>query len=183
MHRNKLHQGANTATSTAELPCKIHLSEPYTTSNVSAGVGVHIKPEDGRNHSSEEKRSNLLNFISNEVETSNEANSSHESTSIIKDEEPPSVTSSGCSPPINPDITSHKQESARQIEENINVSNNRESLLKTEPSSTKGNRNQRSPNGDDSYLPFKSVKEPTNLSSKRNKEKECKLINMLILWQ
>ena len=180
MHRKKLHEDTSATVSPEEFSSKRHLDNAYSFGDVNHGIGLHPRPDDDGCQSSEDKRSEHLDCKTNETEPTNKVNRPpHGASSIVKDEEPSSVTSSGCSPPVNSDSTSPKRDSTRNMEESKNVSNHHEDHIKPEPSSTKGNMGQISVHDDDSCLSIRPVNNPANPVCIRKEEKQGRFINYM----
>ena len=78
-----------------------------------------------------------LNFSIDSIESGRDPKSSIRSISVVKDEDPSSVTSSGCSPPLLSHIDSPMNVRQLRDEEKKDSLRNSENDVKPEPSSTK----------------------------------------------
>ena len=172
MHRNKLHQGSNSTVSPTELTSKRHLNNSYSLNSVESGADTHRESEEIEASPPENKKSKCHNFSIDSIGVANDVNSSIRNISIVKDEDPSSVTSSGCSPPLKSNPSSPKQVREPDTESENNGKNISENQIKPEPSSTKENQHKRASHGDDdeSFFPIRSVNISPKLGSLKNEE-------------
>ena len=149
MHRNKVHQEANSSLSSDDLEPKRQQNEVYEHNTVNKGIGQHQPQENVETCSSEEKKQHGLNYSIESIEAEKNLDSSLHNP--IKDEEPSSVTSSGCSPPTQSNMNNSGQQDTEKLrsKENRNITSNFYSNIKPELSSTKTNNNPRPMHVDD----------------------------------
>ena len=135
MHRHKKHQDASPMISPNELLSTGHSNDKY--SQAQADDGALHQQEVMDFCDSEEKHPKRLNFSIDSIESSRDPKSSIRSVSVVKDEDPSSVTSSGCSPPLLSNIDSPRCVIRSHDEEKKDAVKNTENDVKPEPSSTK----------------------------------------------
>ena len=147
MHRNKVHQEANSSLSSDDLEPKRQQNEVYEHK----GIGQHQPQENVETCSSEEKKQHGLNYSIESIEAEKNLESSLHNP--IKDEDPSSVTSSGCSPPTQSNMNNSGQQDTEKLcaKENRNITSNFYSNIKPELSSTKANDNPRPLHADDRH--------------------------------
>ena len=134
MHRHKNHQDASPMISPNEIQSMGHSNDKY--SQAKADDGVLHQQEVMEYCDSEEKHPKRLNFSIDSIESSRDPKSSIRSVSVVKDEDPSSVTSSGCSPPLLSHIDSPSCV-MQSHEEKKDAVKNTENDVNPEPSSTK----------------------------------------------
>ena len=151
MHRNKVHQEANSSLSSDDLEPKRQQNEVYEHNTVNKGIGQHQPQENVETSSSEEKKQHGLNYSIESIEAEKNLDSSLHNP--IKDEDPSSVTSSGCSPPTQSNMNNSGQQDTEKLrsKENRNITSNFYSNIKPELSSTKTNNNPRPMHVDDRH--------------------------------
>ena len=151
MHRNKVHQEANSSLSSDDLEPKRQQNEVYEHNTVNKGIGQHQPQENVETSSSEEKKQHGLNYSIESIEAEKNLDSSLHNP--IKDEDPSSVTSSGCSPPAQSNMNNSVQQDTEKLraKENRNITSNFYSNIKPELSSTKTNNNPRPMHVDDRH--------------------------------
>ena len=135
MHRHKKHQDASPMISPNELLSTGLSNDKY--SQAQAEDRALHQQEVMEYCDSEEKHPKRLNFSIDSIENSRDPKSSIRSVSVVKDEDPSSVTSSGCSPPLLSHIDSPSCVMRSHDEEKKDEVKNTENDLKPEPSSTK----------------------------------------------
>ena len=151
MHRNKVHQEANSSLSSDDLEPKRQQNEVYEHNTVNKDIGQHQPQENVETSSSEEKKQHGLNYSIESIEAEKNLDSSLHNP--IKDEDPSSVTSSGCSPPTQSNMNNSGQQDTEKLrsKENRNITSNFYSNIKPELSSTKTNNNPRPMHVDDRH--------------------------------
>ena len=135
MHRHKKHQDASPMISPNELLSTGHSNDKY--SQAQAEDGALHQQEVMEYCDSEEKHPKRLNFSIDSIESGRDPKSSIRSVSVVKDEDPSSVTSSGCSPPLLSHIDSPRCGMRSHEEGKGDAVKNSENDVKPEPSSTK----------------------------------------------
>jgi hypothetical protein len=174
MHRNKLHQGSNSTGSPTDLTSKRHLNNSYSSHSIDSGADAHHESEENEACQPENKKLKYPNFTIDSIGVANDVNSSIRNISVVKDEDPSSVTSSGCSPPLKSNPSSPRQGREPDTESEKNRHNFSENQIKNEPSSTKENHHNRSSHGNDegNFLSIRSVNNSPKFGSVRNEEKQ-----------
>ena len=178
MHRHKNHQDSSPMASPNEIASKRHTNDKFISGQSDDnGVG-DLHPHERMEYcDSEEKQPKRLNFSIDSIESTGDGKSSFRSISVIKDEDPSSVTSSGCSPPHLSHIDSPMNVRRSHEEEKKDISkNNSENNVKPEPSSTKENRNVESAHSDNRFLSIKSKKSSPIFDSPSNEHEESKYL-------
>ena len=177
MHRNKLHQGSNSTVSPTELNSKGHLNNSYSLNSIDSGADAHHQSEEIEACPPEKKRLKCPNFTIDSIGVANDVNASIRNISVVKDEDPSSVTSSGCSPPLKSNPSSPKQGREPDTEYEKNRQNISENQIKPEPSSTKEN-DKRASQGDneETFLSIRSVNISPKFGSLRNEEKQGRFV-------
>ena len=148
MHRHKSHQDTSPMSSPNEIAPKRHTNDKFIPGQPDDSNGDLHQHEGMEYCDSEEKQSKRLNFSIDSIESTRDAKSSLRSISVIKDEDPSSVTSSGCSPPLLSHIDSPMNVRQSHEEDKKDVAKNPENNMKPEPSSTRDSRNVESAHND-----------------------------------
>ena len=175
IHRNKL----NKVSASEEISPKTQMNDTFNMNPANNGVGSHQRPEVAENFSVESKGHEHLNDAINSVEVTKNGKQTLRNSSVLKEEDPSSVTSSGCSPPIKSNSSSPKRARDPYIKDNTDDPHQFEHYIKPEPSSTKDNNNQTSTHVDDKYLSIRLMSGSPKHSSSTNELNEGNGIHSL----
>ena len=168
MHRQKKHHDESPMISPNGMMPARHSNDRYSQSQAEDSV---LHQQEGMEYcDSEDKQPKSLNFSIDSIESGRDPKSSIRSISVVKDEDPSSVTSSGCSPPLLSHIDSPMNVRQLRDEEKKDSLRNSENEVKPEPSSTKQSHSVESSHEDNKSITFRSMNNsPTKKESRESK--------------